>query len=81
MLDHEGNLTSGHFATFLLHKSTLQSCAESLINNHQAYKLKVRLRGLTSCLCSTAAPAVCFKGRVASLDATETGNDFTQLEF
>ena len=47
----------------------------------QACKLKCRLRELTSCLCSAAALAVCLKGRVAGLDATETGIEFSQLKF
>ena len=47
----------------------------------QACKLKFRLRDFTSCLCSAAAPAVCFKGRVAGEDAIETGNEFSQLKF
>ena len=38
-------------------------------------------RGMCSCLCSTAAPAVCFKGCVAGVDATETRNEFSQLKF
>ena len=38
----------------------------------QGCKLKFRLRELTSCLCSAAASDVCFDGRVAGLDATET---------
>ena len=44
-------------------------------------KLKFRLRELTSCLCSAAAPAVCFKGCMAGLDTTETGIDIYQLKF
>ena len=36
---------------------------------HLACKLKFRLRDLTSCLCSAAALAVSFKGRVAGVDA------------
>ena len=48
---------------------------------NQACKLKFRLKDLTSCLCSAAAPAVCFKGLVAGVDATETGNEFSQLKF
>ena len=47
----------------------------------QACKLKFRLRELTSCLCSTAASYVCFVGRVAGLDATETGNELSQPKF
>ena len=47
----------------------------------QACKLKFRLRDFTSCLCSAAAPAVCFKGCVAGVDAIETGNEFSQLKF
>ena len=54
---------------------------ECFLGNNQTCKLKFRLRELTSCLCSTAAPAVCFKGCVADLDATETGNEFSQLKF
>ena len=48
---------------------------------HQACKLKFRLRDLTSCLFSAASLAVCFKGRMAGVDATETGNQFSQLKF
>ena len=47
----------------------------------QACKLKFRLRELTSCLCSAAALAVCFEDCVADLDATETGNKLSQLNF
>ena len=50
------------------------------IGNCQACKLKIRLIDLTSCLCSAAALAVCFKGRVAGVDAMETGNEFSQLK-
>ena len=41
------------------------------------------LREVTSCLCSAVAPAVCFKGRVAGVNATETRNEVSQptLEF
>ena len=46
----------------------------------QACALKLRLRELTSCLCSPTALAVCFEGRMAGLDATETGNEFSQLK-
>ena len=48
---------------------------------YQTCKLKFRLRELISCLCFDAALAVCFEGRVASLDATETENEFSQLRF
>ena len=44
----------------------------------QACKLKSKLRELTSCLCSAPAMAVCFEGRVAGLNATETGNELSQ---
>ena len=37
----------------------------------QACKLKFRLRDLTFYLCSAVAPAVCFKGRVAGVEAAE----------
>ena len=47
----------------------------------QACKLKFRLGALTSCLCYAASLAVCFKGRVAGLDTTETGNEFSQPKF
>ena len=43
--------------------------------------LKFRLRELTSCLCCAAAWTVCFEGSVTGLDATETGNEFSQLKF
>ena len=46
------------------------------LRHGQACKLKFRVRDLTSC--SAAAPAVCFKGRVAGV---ETGNEFSQLRF
>ena len=46
----------------------------------QACKLKFRLRDLTFFLCSAAAPAVCSRGRAAGVDATETGNEFSQLK-
>ena len=49
--------------------------------DQQAWKLKFRLRDLTSYLCSAAAPAVCLKGRVAGVDATERGNVVSQLKF
>ena len=52
-----------------------------IINYDQACKLKFRLRELNSCLYSAAASAVCFEGRVAGLDATETENEFSQLRF
>ena len=42
--------------------------------NKQTCKLKFRLRELTSCLCSAAAPAVCFEGCVAGADAIETAS-------
>ena len=45
----------------------------------QACKLKFRLRVLTSCLCSTAALAVWFKGRVAGVDIA--GNEVSHLIF
>ena len=38
-------------------------------------KLKFRLREFTSCLCSAVDLAVCFEGRLAGLDATETGHE------
>ena len=47
----------------------------------QAFKLKFGLREFTSCLCSAAALAVCSKGRVADLDATETWNKLSQPKF
>ena len=50
----------------------------------EACTLKFSLRDFTSCLCSAAALAVCFKGLVAGVggvDATETGNEFSQLKF
>ena len=47
----------------------------------QACKLKCRLRELISCLCSAAALAVCFEGRLAGLDPTETGNEISQPKF
>ena len=50
-------------------------------NDHQACKLKFRLRELTSCLCSASACAVCFEGRMAGLDTTETGYEFSQPKF
>ena len=52
-------------------------------DNEQACKLIFRLRKLTSCLCSAATTAVCFEGRVAGLDATETGNELSgsKLQF
>ena len=43
-----------------------------------ACKLKFRLRELTSCLCSAAALADCFEGRMAGLDGTETENGLSQ---
>ena len=45
-----------------------------MLLNDQACKLKFRLREASSCLCSAAALAVCFKGRFAGLEAIETGN-------
>ena len=48
------------------------------VAHQQACKLKFRLGELTSCLCSAAASAVCFEGRVAGLDAAETGNELSQ---
>ena len=45
----------------------------------KACKLKCRLRELISCLCSIAAWAVCFEGRLADLVATETGNEMSSL--
>ena len=56
--------------------------SESTTESHiHACKLKLRLRELTSCLCSTAAPAVCFEGRMLGLDTTETGNELSQPKF
>ena len=46
-----------------------------------ARKPKFRVREHTSCLCSTAALAVCFKGHMAGLDTTETVNEFSQLKY
>ena len=40
-----------------------------------------RSRELTSCLCSTAASAVCFEGRVAGLATIEKGNELSQPTF
>ena len=51
------------------------------VSQYQACKLKFRFRDLTSCLCSAAAPAVCIKRFRAGVDATETGNEFSQLKF
>ena len=68
-------------------KKDLNKCVSSLVsgllgvNNGQACKPKFRFRDLTSCLCSAAAPAVCFKAHVAGVEATETGNEFSQLRF
>ena len=53
----------------------------STIDNQQAWKLKFRLRNLTSCWYSSATSAVCFKGCVAGADKRETGNKFYQLKF
>ena len=53
----------------------------SLFGYYLARELKFRLREHTSCLCSAAALAVCFKGRMAGQDARETGNEFSQLKF
>ena len=47
----------------------------------QACKFKFRLRDLISCSCSTSALAVCFEGRLAGPDATETGNELSQPKF
>ena len=44
----------------------------------KACQIKFRLRELTSCLCSTAASAVWFEGRLAGLDTTETWNEVSQ---
>ena len=57
--------------------------ALNLVKGHalQACKLKFRLRDLTSCLCSAAAPGFCFKGREAGVDTIETGNEFSQHKF
>ena len=49
--------------------------------NDQACKLKFRLRETSSCLCSAAAVAVCFKGRLAGLEAIESGNELSQPNF
>ena len=46
----------------------------------QDCKLKFRLRELTSCLCSTAASAVCFEVHVADLDS-KTGHELSQPTF
>ena len=54
---------------------------KSRMNNVQAFKLKLRLRDFTSCLCSAAVSAVCFEGRMAGVDATETGNELSQTKF
>ena len=61
--------------------SLLDQLMNNSIDHAQACLLQFRLRELNSCKCSAAAPAVCFKGRVAGPDATETGNELSQLKF
>ena len=56
-------------------------CLCSFLGPSKACKIKFRLRELISCLCSAAALAVCFEGRVAGLEATETGNEISQPKF
>ena len=56
-------------------------CTRAASTEEQACKLKLRLRELTSCLCSAAASAVCFEGHMAGLDATETGKELSQPQF
>ena len=48
---------------------------------HQACLLKFKLSDFTSCICSVAALDVCFVGRMAGLDVTETGNEFSPPKF
>ena len=55
----------------------LQYSAQIRRTHNQACKLKFRLRDFISCLCPAA---VCFKGRVAGVDAIETGTEFSQLK-
>ena len=52
-----------------------------LLLEYQACKLQFRLRDITSCLYSVAALAICYKGRVAGVDGTEAGKEFSQLKF
>ena len=47
----------------------------------KACEFKCRLRELLPCLCSAAAFAVCLEGRLAGLNATETGNELSQPTF
>ena len=54
---------------------------DGMMSSIQACKLKFRLSKLTSCLCSAAASAVYFEGRMAGLDPTETGNELSQPTF
>ena len=53
----------------LVEQGEVRDSALLLFNHHQACKLKFRLRDFTSCLCSAAAPAICFKDRMAGVDA------------
>ena len=55
--------------------------SDGVLFHLQACELKFRLREFTSCLCSAAALVVCFEGRLAGLDATETGNELSQPTF
>ena len=57
------------------------SLPTSILSSYQACELKFRFRELTSGLCSAATSAVCFEGRTAVLDATETGNELSQPKF
>ena len=55
-----------------------ECCTRAASTEEQACKLKLRLRELTSCLCSAAASAVCFDGHyLAGLNTTETGNELS----
>ena len=70
----------------LAHASLCCCCCCAFHSGHvlllnQACKVKFSLRELTSSSCSAAAKAVCFKGRVAGLDAIETGHELSQPIF
>ena len=77
----EGSAQTTNLPTAFLVASLLPSWPRDDRRYNQACKLKFRLRDLTLCLCSAAAPAVCFNGRGAGVDATETGYEFSKLKF
>ena len=64
-----------------LNRPSVSLARETRDSPDQACKLKFRFKGLTSCLSSAAASAVCVEGRLAGLEATETRNEPSQPKF